>query len=79
MRKKTLMICKCSKGWENLLTVGKTYEIISGETDSFGTIRSTYFKSESGTPYILETKDIIEKYFMTISEMRHEKLKELGI
>jgi len=79
MRKKTLMICKCSKGWENLLTVGKTYEIISGETDSVGTVRSTYFKSESGNHYILETKDIIEKYFMTIGEMRHEKLKELGI
>jgi len=73
------MICKCSKGWENLLTVGKTYEIISGETDSVGTVRSTYFKSESGAHYILETKDIIEKYFMTISEMRHEKLKEIGI
>lgn len=78
MRKKKLMICKCSKGWENL-TVGKTYEIISGETDSFGTIRSTYFKSDNGNHYILETKDIIEKYFMTIGEMRHEKLKQIGI
>lgn len=79
MRKKTLMICKCSKGWGNLLIVGKTYEIISGETDSFGTIRSTYFKSDNGNHYILETKDIIEKYFMTIGEMRHEKLKQIGI
>jgi hypothetical protein len=79
MRKKKLMICKCSKGWGNLLTVGKTYEIISGETDSFGTVRSTYFKSDNGNNYILETKDIIEKYFMTIGEMRHEKLKQIGI
>lgn len=79
MRKKTLMICKFSKGWENLITLGKTYEIISGETDSFGTIRSTYFKSDNGNHYILETKDIIEKYFMTIGEMRHEKLKQIGI
>lgn len=73
------MICKFSKGWENLITLGKTYEIISGETDSFGTIRSTYFKSDNGNHYILETKDIIEKYFMTIGEMRHEKLKQIGI
>jgi hypothetical protein len=48
MRKKTLMICKFSKGWENLITIGKTYEIISGDTDSVGTIRSTYFKSDNG-------------------------------
>ncbi len=74
------MICKCSKGWESLLTVGKTYEIISGETDSFGTIRSTYFKSDNNEiAYLLETKGIIERYFMTIGEMRHEKLKQIGI
>lgn len=79
MKTITKMVCISSNGWNRLLTQGKVYDIVSGEVDSFGTKRATYFESDDGNYYMLETQSMLEKTFTPLQEVREQKLKELGI
>ena len=71
--------CHVSKTGRDILTIGKVYDIVSGEEYSSGTKRPIYFESDTGFYYMLETKRILEKTFTTLSKYREDKLKELGI
>ena len=82
------MICISTEGWGqchtsmaggDILTKGKVYDVVSGEEDSFGTKKGTYFESDTGFYYILETQSMLEKTFTPLQEVREQKLKELGI
>jgi hypothetical protein len=88
MKTITKMICISSDGWGkchisktggDILTIGKVYDIVSGEEDSFGTKKGTYFESDTGFYYMLETKSILETTFTPLSKFREDKLKQLGI
>ena len=83
MKTITKMVCISSEDWNlpglSLLTKGKVYDIVSGEEDSSGTKRATYFESDDGHYYMLETQSMLEKTFTPLQEVREQKLKELGI
>ncbi len=81
------MVCISSDGWGkcqvsmnggDILTIGKVYDIVSGEEDSFGTKTATHFESNTGFHYMLKNEDI-EKNFTPLYKLREGKLKELGI
>ena len=77
---KLKMICISTDGWsEGILTLGKEYQIISGEVDADGTKRRPYFKSDCGKLYMLENQSIVEKHFMDRLEWREMRLNDLGI
>ena len=71
--------CHVSRAGGDILTIGKVYDIVSGEEDSYGTKTTTYFESDTGFYYMLETKSMLEKTFTPLFKFREDKLKELGI
>ena len=88
MKTITKMVCISSEDWGqchasraggDILTVGKVYDVVSGEVDSSGTKRRTYFECDTGFYYMLETQSMLEKTFTPLQEVREQKLKELGI
>ena len=65
------VVCIKNDGFETYLTEGKTYDLLDGETNLFSPIKII---DDSGRLYNYD-----DVRFISLSEWRKMKLKELGI